>query len=142
VLAEVAGFELEHPWLVGRCRQMTVDAYGAQHAGTPTKPIRVAYSLLGLHLALEVGLSGNEVRDAHSRMGKPDATWPAFERPEGFAALTIDDVARGGVRAGSERGHADAVRAWAEAVWAWWRPAHADVRALTQALLSSWLERR
>ena len=133
---DVTGFELGHPWLVGQCRQMTVDAYGAQHAGSPTKPIRVAYSLVGLHLALDLGLSGPEVRDAHSRMGKPDPTWPSFERPQGCATTSVLDVARAGVWSGSPEGHAETVREWAVAVWAWWENSHRDAERLTQMLLA------
>jgi hypothetical protein len=142
LLGEVSGYALGHPWLVGRCHQMTVDAYGAQHAGPPTKPIRVAYSLVGLHLALEAGLSGTEVRDAHGRMGKPAADWPAFDRPAGLPTVTILDVAQAGAQVDSPEGHAEAVHRWAEAVWEWWAPAHDDVRWLTRHLLDDWLRRR
>jgi Family of unknown function (DUF5946) len=139
---EIAGFELAHPWLVRRCHQMTVDAYGAQHPGSPTRPIRVAYSLVGLHLALDLGLSGTEVRNAHARMGKPTSTWPPFGRPEGFAAVTILDVARDGAWCDSPEGHASAVLTWATAVWAWWQESHRDVEQLTQSLLGDWLRSR
>jgi len=139
---EVTAFELRHGWLVGRCHQMTVDAYGAQHAGQTTRPIRVAYSLVGLHLALDRGLTGIQVRDAHSRMGKPDATWPSFARPSGFADRSIVDVARAGVQANSPEWHAAAVLEWAKAVWAWWEPAHRDVQRLTEKLLGEWLRLR
>lgn len=136
---DVTGFELGQAWLATRCHQMTVDAYGAQHAGDPTRPIRLAYSLVGLHLALDLGLSGAQVRAAHSRMGRPDASWPPFARPAGKAAKSIADVAHAGVQAGSAEGHATAVLAWARAVWAWWEPAHADVEAMARRLLGDWL---
>ena len=139
---DVVGFELNHPWLVEKCHQMTVDCYGAQHAGAPTKPIRVGYSLVGLHLALDCGLSGIEVRDAHMRMGKPDSRWPVFERPPGFARLTIDDVAAAGLRAASSDGHAAAVEEWANAVWEWWADSRTDVERLTTMVLGDWLASR
>ena len=56
IYGEVIGFASEHLELL-RLHQLTVDAYGAQHPGPPTKPIRLAYSLVGLHLALELGIS-------------------------------------------------------------------------------------
>ncbi len=139
---DVAGYELTHQAALGAYHQMMVDAYGAQHPGEPGKPIRLVYSLVGLHLALDRGLSGIEVREAHSRMGKPSDAWPRFERPEGFAAVTVDDVARAGVDAGSPEGHARAMVAWGRAVWEWWALAHADVESLADGLLGEWLSTR
>lgn len=140
VNAEQVGFELAHPVLVGRCHQQSVDAYGAQHAGEPTGRIRVAYSLVGLHLALDRGWSGERVRAFHQRMGRPDGSWPAFERPatDGgpLGSLTVDDVARAGARAGSVDGHARAVDRWARQVWAAWEEEHDAVAALTDRLAS------
>ena len=77
VHAELLGFELGDPVLVGRFHQLTVDAYGAQHAGPPTGQLRVAYSLVGLLLAFERSWSGTELREFHRRLGRPDASWPA-----------------------------------------------------------------
>ena len=54
---EVTGFELGHLELL-RLHQMTVDAYGAQHVPGDGRGTRAAYSLVGLHLALERGLTG------------------------------------------------------------------------------------
>src|SRR4029453_4893418 len=72
---EVQGFELEHLELVRDLHQLTVDAYAAQHApreaAGEVPPISVAYALVGLHLALDRGASGGEVRVTHQRMGKP-----------------------------------------------------------------------
>lgn len=120
VHADVVGFELSHADLVREFHQLTVDAYGAQHAGGATPLIRVGYSLVGLYAALEHGWSGVRVRDLHQRMGKPDRSWPVFVRPSHWDALTIADVATAGVRAGSVAGHADAVARWAHQVWRAW----------------------
>ena len=139
---EVTGFTYAYPWLLRQCHQMTVDTYGAQHAGRPGPPIGVAYSLVGLHLALDRGLSGLEVREAHARLGKPDPTWPSLVRPSGFAAATIEDVARAGVWSDSPEGHAAAVPSWARAIWAWWEGSHSDVEQLTERLLGKWLSSR
>ena len=72
---EVQGFALHHLQLARDLHQLTVDAYAAQHAprevGVEVPPISVAYALVGLHLALDRGLSGIEVRAAHQRMGNP-----------------------------------------------------------------------
>ncbi len=138
---EVAAFELDHQALLGAHHQMMVDAYGAQHPGPPEKPIRLGYSLVGLYLAFERGRTGLEVRDAHMRMGKPDARWPVFVRPPGFASVTIADVSDAGARVGSPHGHIEVLQLWAHAVWEWWSPAHEDVAHLTELLLGEWLRR-
>jgi Family of unknown function (DUF5946) len=69
---EVQGFALRHLELVRDFQQLTVDAYAAQHGprdgGGDVPPISVAYALVGLHLALDRGASGIEVRTAHQRM--------------------------------------------------------------------------
>jgi Family of unknown function (DUF5946) len=94
---EVQGFELEHPELVRDLHQLAVDAYAAQHAprgaAGDTPPIAVAYALVGLHLALDRGVPGVEVRAAHQRMGRPGASWPRLPAPE---------------RTGTPRGHGTA----------------------------------
>jgi hypothetical protein len=133
----VAGFELDNLVQLGRLHQLTVDAYGAQHAGGHGSGIRVAYSLVGLHLAIERGFTGLQVRDLHRRMGRPGADWPRFDSPPAPAWLTVEDVAVAGYRAGSTRGHADAVDAWARSVWAVWALRHSDVARLTDRVLGS-----
>jgi hypothetical protein len=135
LLGEVQGFEMSHASLVGRCHQLTVDAYGAQHAGQDARSIRTPYSLVGLHLELTVGLSGLQVRDAHQLMGRPDPTWPAFEGPAVGAGMTVAEVAEAGARADSVEGHATAVTAWARAVWDSWSEQHDVVFELAERLL-------
>lgn len=132
--AELLGFELAHADLVRRYHQLTVDAYGAQHAGPPTGARYVVYSLVGLQRALEDGWTGVEVRTLHSRMGPVDPAWPTFDRPPEAAAITVLDVVLAGARAGSADGHARAVEAWARAVWTSWRERHEDVRTLARRL--------
>lgn len=139
--AEVAGFELSDPLLVSRFHQLTVDAYGAQHAGGPTGGIYVAYSLVGLYLALERGWSGTMVRGFHGRMGRPDATWPALPRPPSTGDLTVADVVAAGVRAGSRDGHALLVERWGRSVWEAWAPQQAAVASLTERPLNERLGR-
>jgi hypothetical protein len=131
---EVQGFALYHLELVRDSQQLTVDAYAAQHAprevGVNLPPIAVTYALVGLHLALDCGLSGREVRAAHQRMGKPDPSWPRLPTPERTGAMTVFDVAAAGAMVGSVAGHAKAVRAWAAGVWQAWAAEHATVAAL------------
>lgn len=129
--AELVGFELQHVARLGRLHQQTVDAYGAAHAGAPTGARYVAYSLVGLCLALERGYAGDEVRSIHARMGRPDPTWPSFPPPPRHASLTVADVVEAGARAGSPDGHEALVREWSASVWATWSERHPDIRALT-----------
>ncbi len=136
---EVQGFELGHVELVRDYHQMAVDAYAAQHAsredGGDVPPIGVAYALVGLHLALDRGVPGVQVRAVHQRMGKPDASWPRLPAPASTGALTVLDVATAGAMVDSVSGHAEAVRAWAASVWRAWAPRHAAVAALTDRLV-------
>jgi Family of unknown function (DUF5946) len=135
---EVQGFELGHVELVRDYHQMAVDAYAAQHAPRKDRdvpPIGVAYALVGLHLALDRGVPGMEVRAAHQRMGKPDGSWPRLPAPPSSGDLTVLDVATAGVMVDSVSGHAKAVRAWAASVWRAWASRHAAVAALTDRLL-------
>ncbi len=135
VNAEVAGFELDNLVQLGRLHQLTVDAYGAQHAGGQGSGIRVAYSLVGLQLALERGFTGVQVRDLHRRMGKPGPDWPRFDAPPDPGRLTVLEVAIAGHRASSIEGHADAVERWAHSVWATWAVRHEDVNGLTDRVV-------
>jgi Family of unknown function (DUF5946) len=136
---EMQGFELAHRELVRDYHQLAVDAYAAQHASRDvsghTPPMGVAYALVGLHLALDRGVPGVEVRAAHQRMGKPDASWPRLPAPRSTGVVTVLDVAAAGAMVGSAAGHAHAVRAWAAVVWQAWASQHAAVAALADRLL-------
>jgi Family of unknown function (DUF5946) len=134
IYAEVSGFEFEHPVML-RYHQLSVDAYGAQHGGAPTTPIRLCYSLAGLWLALEQGFSGDEVRAVHAHMGHAQEWWPTFEPPVGTGWMTVRDVAEQGVRRGSSTGHATATRAWAQSVWAAWTAERPTITADVEGLL-------
>lgn len=116
---------------LGRFHQMTVDAYGTQHAGYPTPPIATAFGLMGLHLALEEGWSGTAVRAAHSFLAQRHRSWPAFEPPADRGALTVREVAE----AATPEAHAERVQAWAASVWSAWSDQHAAVAAWTDAVL-------
>jgi Family of unknown function (DUF5946) len=136
LLAEVQGFELGDMTLVRDFHQMTVDVYAAQHAPAPADPssLQPAYGLVGLHLALDHGVAGVDVRDAHQRMGRPDGSWPVLAPPTDRGQVTVFDVAAAGLVAGSVEGHGAAVRRWAETVWLAWGHAHAAVAALSRRL--------
>lgn len=138
VLHEVLGFEFQHPVML-RYHQLTVDTFGAQHAGGGAPPIRVAYSLAGLWLALEHGFTAEDIRAVHRRMGHPTPSWPVFapqpEPPQRW--LTVLDVAEAGVRQHSDGGHARAAGQWAESVWAAWLDAVPGVDDAVEGMLRS-----
>ena len=125
------GHEAGHLAELGRFHQLTVDAYGAQHAGAPTPPISTAFALLGLHLALDEGWSGTAVRAAHQALARRHRSWPVFRAPAEPGSLTIADVAA----STSPAEHAERVQAWAASVWEAWRPAHDAIRTWADAVL-------
>lgn len=135
--AEVVSFELQHLSVLGRFHQLTVDAYGAQHAGPPTGQRYVAYSVAGLALALERGWSGTEVRDLHAQMGPVQPSWPGLPPAPAPADVTVADVVAAGAWANSPEGHAEAVQRWAREVWQSWRDQHAEILAWVETLLGS-----
>jgi hypothetical protein len=137
VLHELLGFEFQHPVML-RYHQLTVDTYGAQHAGAPAPEIRVAYSLAGLWLSLEHGFTAEEVRAVHRRMGHPKPSWPVFVPPAlPQRWLTVLDVAEAGVRQHSDGGHARAVSQWAESVWGAWLAGSPGVDDAVETMLRS-----
>ena len=123
---EVAGYETQHLLELGRWHQLLVDAYAAQHAGERTPLIGTAFALIGLHLAIDRGWDGRQVRDAHQRLAAASKVWPRFELPARRGNLTIFDLAM----ARTPQEHVERLRAWAAAVWEAWVGAHDPVRAL------------
>jgi hypothetical protein len=120
VYRDLVGFEMSHLAALGRLHQLCVDAYGAQHPGDGSG-IRVPYSLVGLHLALDRGAPGLTVRAVHQRMGRPDDSWPRFVPPSDRGRITALDVVGVGSRVDSVDGHTEGVHAWARSVWKAWR---------------------
>jgi len=123
---EVTGYELQHVIRLGRYHQLTVDTYAAQHAGDAGPAIGLAFALVGLHLALEVGLSGTEVRDAHQSLASRFRDWPRFAAPSALPTMTVFDVAS----ARSPDEHAELILEWARTEWERWAPAHEAVAEL------------
>src|SRR6186997_35548 len=71
--------------------QHVVDAFAAQHATEDSKPIGVAFALIGLYLHVERGRSGREVQQAHMRLGRQRREWPVFDLPATRGEVTIAD---------------------------------------------------
>ena len=118
-----------------RLRRATPGGTGASRSAWPT---RWSASTWRSTAGSQGSRSGTRTRAWGSRL----TWWPAFERPTGFAAMTVDDVGRAGLDADSPEGHAGAVQAWAAAVWTWWSPAHDEVERLTDDVLGRWLRER
>lgn len=128
----VVGHELAHLPQLGGLHQLTLDSYGAQHAGDQVPPIGTAFSLIGLHLALDERWSGNAVRAAHQHLAAGATTWPHFTPPARRGPFTIGDVAG----SPTPEEHAQRVRAWAASVWQAWSAEHDRVREWSDQALS------
>ncbi|HEY8180024.1 MAG TPA: DUF5946 family protein [Candidatus Limnocylindria bacterium] len=110
--------------------QHVVDAFGAQHVTPQSKPIGVAFALIGLFLHLERGYTGRQVQQAHMRLGRRRRQWPAFVPPTHAGDLTVIEVVQSSP--GEERDQA--IEDWCRAVWNAWRNSHAQVAALLSEL--------
>jgi hypothetical protein len=93
--------------------QHVVDAFGAQDADEHGKPIRLAFSLVGLYLHVEKGLTGRQVQLAHMTLARRKRAWPAFPLPRDRGRITAVDVlaAPGGPL------RDQMIHAWCASVW-------------------------
>ena len=93
--------------------QHVVDAFAAQRATPESKPISVAFSLAGLYLHVEKGLSGRQVQLAHMKMARQKRTWPTFVLPRDRGTITVVEV-----MAAPEGAQRDkAIDDWCASVW-------------------------
>ena len=112
--------------------QHAVDAWQLQHAVSAKSNIGIAFSLIGLYLALEKGRTGRQVQLAHMELGRTRRHWGDFTIPTSRAALTVRDVLD--VPPGPAR---DAkLMEWARSVWDNWPHAHAWTRETCARLLT------
>ena len=123
-------YTLDHPD-PSFIHQYVVDAFAAQHADHDTKPITLAFALIGLYLHLERGYSGKAVQRAHMQLARRRKEWPTFNLPESRGALTVDDVMN--VPPGVERNAT--IEKWCASVWDAYRESHDRVAALVQSAL-------
>lgn len=122
---ELSLYTLSHgdPFFI---HQVAVDAYAAQHASPASKPITVAFALIGLCLLLERDHTGKAVQRAHMRLASRSKLWPSFDPPAHRGSVTVADVLR--AAPGGERD--TAIMQWASSVWLAWGQAHPAVRTL------------
>ncbi len=124
---EVTAHELIEPALVRDLHQLTVDAYQTQHPGSNLRGL--IYGLVGLHMGLDLGIRGTDVRTAHARMGPTEPHWPLCAHPPNRGSLTVADVAL----AGSPDEHRRLVSEWAGQIWQAWQASHDAIARLTQS---------
>jgi hypothetical protein len=106
--------------------QHVVDAAGAQTATPEAKPIRLAFSLVGLLLHVEWKWTGREVQRAHMRLAARTRDWPRFALPEHRGSMRAVDVLA--VPPGPDRDRA--IDAWCISVWEAFAAVHAQVESL------------
>ncbi len=114
----------------GFIHQSIVDTYAAQHIGPAVKPIRVAFSLIGLYLACERGYTGRQVQRAHMLLARASKVWPPFRLPQARATLTVLDVVQA-----PESARTAMIARWSQAVWDIWKADHARVAELARTYL-------
>ena len=112
---------------------LTVDAYAVQHQGEPERRTinSLCFHLIGLHLALDLGLPPEWTRRAKKNMKleAPEFQWLTLDdRPDW---MTITDV----LPALNAAQHGELVSAWAGSAWAAWSPHHGIVRQWAQPYL-------
>jgi hypothetical protein len=111
---------------LARAHMLSADIYPAQHPGTPGRQSSqsVWVHLVGLCLMLEHGLDGVASARAKARLATPDATFDWLEPPEALGAMTVLDIPV----TGTAQEQIEAVRRWAQSVWAAWESHHESVR--------------
>lgn len=115
--------------------QHVVDASAAQSATPATKPIALAFALIGLYLHVERGFTGRQVQRAHMMLAKRTREWPTFPLPDFRGSMTAVDVMA--APAGAERDRA--IDAWCAAVWDAYREhAPAVARLAREHGLDAW----
>src|ERR1041385_3029257 len=103
--------------------QYIVDAYAAQHPDEKTKPIGLAFALVGLYLHVERNYSGKEVQRAHMKLAKKKKQWPLFELQKERGSIGVGNVMA--AKPGTDRDNA--IRQWSASVWGAWSASHAKV---------------
>jgi Family of unknown function (DUF5946) len=110
--------------------QHVVDAFSAQTADDDTKPIKLAFALIGLYLHFEREFSGKQIQRAHMFLARRKRIWPSFPLPHDRGSMTVAHVMA--VAAGAKRDKA--IHEWCAAVWKAFHESHEMVGELAQEL--------
>jgi len=113
--------------------QHVVDAWSAQHADENTKPIRLAFALIGLSFHLEKKMSGREVQRMHMEFAKKRRSWPSFELPADRGEITAIDVMNN--PAGLKRDKK--IDEWCISIWNAYKSNHQTVAKLIEDCLKN-----
>jgi hypothetical protein len=108
--------------------QHVVDAFAAQYADATTKPITIAFALVGLYLHIERGTSGRDAQRVHMLLARRRRQWPTFRLPDRRGSITVHDV----LAAPPGRERDAAIERWCASVWDAWKDQRAAVVALLQ----------
>lgn len=127
---ELSYYTLAHPD-PAFIHQHVVDAFTAQTADGDTKPIAVAFALIGLCLYLEKNYTGKQVQLAHMALARHKRDWPKFDLPEARGAITVTDVLK--EPDGLERD--GKIREWCGSVWDAYRGSRQQVLDLISRFL-------
>ena len=111
--------------------QYIVDAFAAQRADAKTKPITLAFALIGLYLHLEKDYTGKQVQNVHIILGKTKKAWPKFELPAECGDFNVADV----LAAPFGRPRDEAIDIWCQSVWRAYSAVHSQVKDLVEAEL-------
>jgi Family of unknown function (DUF5946) len=120
---ELAYYTLSHgdPSFI---HQNIVDAYTAQHADEQTKPIAVAFALVGLCLYLEKGFTGRQVQRMHMRLARKRKQWPRLSLPAWpRGSITVAGV----VAAAPGPARDEMIHAWCASVWQAWQGSRHEI---------------
>jgi hypothetical protein len=133
LFGELSAYTLTHgdPKFI---HQHAVDTWQAQHVVASKSNIGIAFSLIGLYLAVEKGYTGRQVQLAHMELGRTKRTWTWFDPPAGYK-MTVADVLQADPGAARDA----MLMEWAAAVWASWSHAQDWTRqACLQYLKPGW----
>ena len=119
---ELAYYTLSHPD-PAFIHQHIVDAFAAQTADQNTKPIKVAFALIGLYLHVEKSYTGRRVQLAHMQLAKRRKQWPSFNLPENRGDITVSEVLE--AAPGAERD--EMIHKWCVSVWEVYKASHRQV---------------
>lgn len=112
--------------------RLSVDAYAAQHPGSPSPQSMksVGVHLIRLCLTVERGFDVRESNRVMVAVSKVKGKFGWLNPPGSLGDLTVADVAC----AGGDDEHRVAVTAWARSVWEAWASHHGTVREWAEAL--------
>jgi hypothetical protein len=127
---ELSYYTLAHPD-PAFIHQHIVDAFTAQTADQDSKPIGVAFALIGLCLHLEKKYTGKQVQLAHMALARRKRDWPRFDLPQSRGDITVTDVLNepAGPKIDAK------IREWCVSVWQAYSESHPKVRDLVSSYL-------